>query len=270
MFRKIFLLAMAGVLTTALSAVVSAETTEGVLGKLLKQHGEMKTYETDTKTIMKSGEMAGSAMTGHMATQVVEKDGKPSSTLMNWKQKMKGPDGTDQEMTMVNDGEFVWMEMKDPASGQVMVMKMKPDSQKVDSGDAKQFTDQYNLKLVGEEDFDGQKMWVLEGMPKVGDKAAPARSGMGMRMGPAAPPDKVRISVGQKDNFVHRFVQIDKAGKETSEMQFTNIKANQKVDPKLFKYTPPPGARVMDMTKGMPGLNDLKGMIPEGAEGGGE
>ena len=267
MFRRIVLLGLAGVLVAGFSAVASAATTEEVLGKLLKQYGETKAYEADTKTLMKSGEMRGSAMTGHMATQVVEKDGKPVGTLMNWKQKIKDPAGGESEMLMVHDGEFVWIETKDPESGMVMVMKTKPGAQKAE-GDAKQFTDDYDLKLVGEEDFDGQKMWVLEGAPKVERvemKRPTMRGGMGPR--PTEQPGKLRISVGQKDSYMHRFTQFDKAGKETSEMQFTNIKVNGKLAPSLFKYTPPRGAQVMDMTKGMP---DFGGMIPKMPQGQGD
>ena len=43
-----------------------------------------------------------------------------------------------------------------------------------------------------------------------------------------------------------------------ADAQFTNIKVNGALDPALFKYTPPAGARVMDMTKGAP---DIRGMM---------
>ncbi len=77
--------------------------------------------------------------------------------------------------------------------------------------------------------------------------------------GPPQEPGKIRMWIGQKDLFAHRYIMYDKAGKEMAETRITNVKLNGKIDAKLFKYTPPPGARVMDMTKGMP---DFGGMIP--------
>ncbi len=270
MFRKIILLGMAGVLVALLSSAGTAATTEEVLAKLTKQHGEMKTFEADMKMMTKSGEGAGTTMTGHQAAQVAEKDKKPV-TLMNFRMKGGKPNTPPSDMLMVDDGEFLWQETKDPESGEVMVMKLKRGARKMDTGDAKEYTDQYDLKLVGDEEFDGQKMWVLEGAPKnetVEMKRMTPRGGMGMPP-QAEQPGKIRMSVGQKDSYLHRTILYDKAGKETSETQMTNIKVNGKVDPKLFKYTPPPGATVMDMTKGMPGipnLDDLKKMIPGGGE----
>jgi len=256
------LLGVTLVMSWAVAAPVSAATTEEVLAKLTKQRGEVKTFEFDMKTIMK-GEQAGTS-TGHMAMQVVMKDGKPAGALMNVKQQMTMGEMT-HDTLMVNDGEFLWMETKAPSSGRVMVMKYKPDTG-ANKNDPQEFTDQYDLKLVGEEDFDGQKCWVLEGTPKA-KSAAPAARGMGrgsMGMGmQAEEPGKIRMSVGQKDLFVRRYIFYSKSGKEISETQMTNVRLNGKLDPALFKYTPPKGAMVMDMTKGMPSLEDLKKLVPQ-------
>ena len=85
-------------------------------------------------------------------------------------------------------------------------------------------------------------MWVLEGTPKPGVDLVPKG------MGPAAQePGKIRMSVGQADGFVHRWILYAKDGSVMGETQLTNIKLNGKLDPALFKYTPPAGARVMEM-----------------------
>jgi hypothetical protein len=78
----------------------------------------------------------------------------------------------------------------------------------------------------------------------------------------AAQPEKVRIYVGQKDLMCHRYLAYDKAGTEIMDMQMTNIKVNAVLDPALFKYTPPAGANVMDMTKGMPNMGDMMKNMP--------
>jgi len=253
-------MAMAGLLVFAVAASAPAITTEDVLAKLTKQRGEIKSFEYDMKMLSKTGPMKDGTMTSHVAMQVVEKDGKPAGHLMNMKSKMTRPDGVAQEVLMVNDGEFLWQEVKDPESGMVMVMKHKADTQKADAGDSKQFTDQYDLKYVGEEEFEGKKMWVLEGASKAKDEeGAGAAGGMGMGMGMMEQPAKARLSIGQKDSLLHRIILYNKEGKEMSEMQITNAKVNEKIDPALFKYTPPPGAKVMDMTKGMPDMGGMMG-----------
>ncbi len=235
--RKFAICLVALGVVAGMSLAAGATTTEDVLAGMSKQRGEVKTYEFDMKSEMK-GEHAGT-MNGHMATQAVEKDGKPAMSLMNMKASMEAG-GMKQEMLMVHDGEFIWQEMK--MMGQVMVMKLKPNPQS-SRNDPSAFQDMYDLKYVGDEDFDGQKMWVLEGTPKAGA----AETGPG-----AQQVGKVRIYVGQTDRFPHRWIAYAKDGSEMSDTQITNVKLNPKLDAGLFKYTPPAGARIMDMTKGMP------------------
>ena len=86
----------------------------------------MKTYEYDMKTEMK-GPQEGVVMLGHLCAQSVQKNGKPAMSLMNMKQSMTMGE-MKHDMLMVHDGEFMWMEMKDPMSGMVIVRKMKRSS----------------------------------------------------------------------------------------------------------------------------------------------
>ena len=155
---------------------MAAATTESVLAKLTANAGAIKAFEADVKTIAKTAG-GGMEMTGHMAIQGVVKDGKRVGSLMNFKQAMKMGE---MEMTslMVNDGEFMWMESKNPMG--LTVMKMKIDPAKQQTGDTSALIDQYDLKLVGEEEFDGQTMWILEGTPKAKADA----SGAGRRRDP--------------------------------------------------------------------------------------
>jgi outer membrane lipoprotein-sorting protein len=242
----------------AVPATAVAATTEEVLAKLVKSEAGVTTFEADTKMISKAGEKA-TEMTGHMAWQVVMKDGKRAGMLVNVKQQMTTEETGTFNMLVVDDGEFVWTETRNPQVG-IMVIKNRPDAAKQQTGDTQQLRDKYDLKLIGEEEFDGQQMWVLEGTPKnkAEDAAAPRpRSGKGMAA-QAGEPAKVHVYIGQKDLMCHRFRAFDKAGNEMLDMQFTNLKVNGSLDPALFKYAPPKGARVMDMTKGMP---DIRGMM---------
>jgi len=253
------------VMWLAAAAPAVAATAEEVLAKLAKNEGEVKTFEADMKTIAKAGEKTHE-LTGHIATQAVLKDGKRTGTLLNVKQQMAMDDGSVINTLVVNDGEFLWMETRHPQMG-VMVMKNKADAGNSPPADPQKFRDQYDLKLAGEEEFDGQKMWVLEGTPKEKAADAPPAGGMGPQ---ALKPAKVHIYIGQKDLLCHRFRSYDKEGNETADVQFTNIKVNGALDPALFKYTPPPGARVMDMTKGTPDIRGMMKNLPKGKDAGDE
>jgi outer membrane lipoprotein-sorting protein len=107
-------------------------------------------------------------------------------------------------------------------------------------------------------------MWLLEGTPK--KKAPDGAAATTRSMGPAAPEvAKIKIDIGVKDLMCHRYRAYDKADKEMMDTQFTNMKPNATPDAALFKYTPPAGARVMDMTKGMPDMSEMMKSMPKGA-----
>jgi outer membrane lipoprotein-sorting protein len=244
-------------------ASASAATLDEVLALLNKNEATVKNFEADVKI---SAKAAGQAVesTGHMVAQPVVKDGKRGVSLMNMKQKMTVA-GMAMETLMVCDGEFIWTETRNPQIG-VMVTKNKIDPTKQQTGDAHELQDQYDLKLVGEEEFDSQKTWILEGTPKAkpADKAADKTAAGAPSMDPAAQVGKVRINVGQTDNMTRRVRTYDKADQEVSDMQMTNIKLNGTLDPALFKYTPPEGAMIMDLTKGMPNMQDMMKNMPKG------
>jgi outer membrane lipoprotein-sorting protein len=255
-------LGIIGVATCLVAApIAKAATLEDILAKLSANEATVKSFDADVKSIMKM--MPGMEMSGHIAVQSIVKDGKRAGSLMNMKQSMKMGEMT-IAMVMVCDGEFVWTESQTP--GGVMVMKMKFDPTQQQTGDTSTLRDSYDLKLVGEEEFDGQQMWILEGTPKA--KAAPAKAEVAAKdaagMDPPTQTGKSHFYIGQKDLMTHRVITFDKAsGKEMADIQFTNIKLNPKLDPSLFKYTPPEGANVMDMTKGMPVMKALPPSSPK-------
>ena len=235
--------------------VARAASVDEVLDKVLTH--ETKTFETDMKTTMNA---RGQAMesSGHMVVQNIIADGKYTGHLVNMTQTTKMPQG-EMSTLIVNDGEFVWMQSSNPMTGMMVIKNKSNTPQKQLTGDVvHQLREMYDLKLAGVEQFDGQAMWVLEGTPK--EKAAD-NAGPGARHGGPAF-GKAKIYVGQKDFACHRLIGYDKAGAEVTDTQFTNIKVNQPVDPALFKYTPPADARIMDMTKGRPSMEDLKRMMP--------
>ena len=90
-------------------------------------------------------------------------------------------------------------------------------------------------------------MWVLEGRPKSGKPdAAEGSSNADREFG------RFRTYLGQKDVQCHRMVGFDKDGNVIMDTQYTNIKVNEKIDPAVFKYTPPRGAIIRDMPQDAP------------------
>jgi len=225
-----------------------------VLAKVAKNEAELNTFEADMKMTPANSATAAGKNT-RMAWQAVLKDGKQVGTLMNTKET-DGPTGLVREVC-VHDGVFSWTEVHDPHLG-VIVTKNIPNASWREAVDPLKFRNLLDLKLVGTEVFDSQNMWVLEGTPK----AENAR-----RLSDIA---KALYFVGQKDLVCHRIRVYDKDGNEVSDVQLTNIKLNGKLDPALFKYTPPDGVRVADFTQGPPNAGDAPHNKPTRTDAGGK
>ena len=229
------------VLTAASFRVADAITTEEVLAKIAKAEAEVKSFESDSRSVMEAGAWKREFAV-HFAVEFVVKDGEPAVHRLYRKTQIKMPDEESVTMLHVYDGEFMWTERKEGAAGKVTVTKRNPGTLKKrvngkltigEASVALRMSEVFDLKLVSEEVVDGQKTWVLEG-PRKGD---------------ALPPARVRISVGQDDLALRRTIVYDEGGKKIAEVQFTNVKVNQPIEPSLFKYTPPEGAKVEDQTK---------------------
>jgi outer membrane lipoprotein-sorting protein len=98
-----------------------------------------------------------------------------------------------------------------------------------------QLKKQFDFVKVDSATIDGRSMYVLEGTPKAGQPEARMLS-------------KIMYFFDQETLVMRRMVTLDKAGKESSRFDLTNVKTNGELDPKLFDYTPPPGVQVQDMT----------------------
>lgn len=231
------------VLTAASFRVADAITTEEVLAKIAKAEAEVKSFESDTRAVHGAGARKREFVV-HFAVEFVVKDGEPAVHRLYRKTQFKMPDGESATMLHVYDGQFMWTETKEGAAGKVTVTKSNPRTLKKrvngkltigEASVALRMSEVFDLKLVSEEVVDGQKTWVLEGPRKGG-----------------AVPGKIRIFVGQDDLAARRSIHYDEGGKKNGEVQFTNVKVNQPIEPSLFKYTPPEGAKVDDQTKAKP------------------
>jgi len=141
----------------------------------------------------------------------------------------------------VGDGEFMWVLSEQ--SGQKFASKLKADDKQTANwrDDIKEW---YNVKLLPDETIEGKPCYVLEMTPK---KPTPGDT------------NYRSLQYYQKDNCVLvKAVVFDAAGKPVSTTTYSDIKINPSLDKSRFKFTPPPGVEVMDMT-GVPGLNPPAG-----------
>ncbi len=164
--------------------------------------------------------------------------------------------GQPMTMTMVMGADqIMWQDMI--MAGQRQVMKM--DMSKVGpataakfgpGGDASQNLDPvkqweqarqlYSFTVLPAAELHGQKMHVLEGTLKPGAQTNhPAAAMFG----------KLRLHIGQADGFMHQIEMFEKdATNVVMRQEFTNLKFNEPLPADTFRFTPPPGVPVVDMT----------------------
>ncbi len=247
--------------------VANASTTEEVLAKLGRRDAEITTLECDIQMIFikrLEGDLqriqrifeSRTTVTSHYITETIKREGKVVGHLTNTTSETRiHAQGTTTRALMICDGEFWWCETRDPRTAQVTVMKSKDNLLSGQSlmGQTPDPRARADMKLVGEENLDGQKMWVLRSTPAHNPQV-----------------DWMILYFGQNDLVCHRMT-LYRWGEETREVRrgnvveqrrtivpqvagdllFTNIKINGPVDRSAFKYTPPRGAKVVDMTQGM-------------------
>ena len=100
----------------------------------------------------------------------------------------------------------------------------------------------YDMKLAGNEAMDGTDTYLLEGTIKDEFKADP--SGNMASIGVA--PSKIRLAVGTEDGFVRKLEQTNTDGVSFMTVTFTGIKINPAFDDRVFQYTVPQGATLID------------------------
>ena len=223
--------------------------------KLLTQMAAALTQMTSFQGAMRSVTTGPYAQTGTVDF-AIEKSANSGKTIMRASMVAnifkKAPDVKAESLTQMKwicDGSIAWNEMRD-ADGKIIVTKMNapaPDTTQPNVmvrdylADAKT----YNFKLVGEDSIDGRKMYVLDG---AFDADTCAKRGIKQF--------KVRFWIAQDNLMLCRQVTTsmgiidDQPSVETCDL--LNVTLNEKIDPALFLYTPPPGVKIIDTTKPKP------------------
>lgn len=237
------------VLASVRACAAELPTAEQLLKKVTAAFAEMQSLEADMRG---TGSM-GWKEAGHLAMERSEKDGK--TICRAWaivQETWKESDGKEesQESSMVNDGTFTWTERRIRGKSEIRVEKV--DSQEPNPlgpgegimRDIREDWQRFHLSVVGEDKIDGEKMYVLEGALPAADLPKYAKE------------SKMKVWISQDDLMMRRIVDTVQLAKgdhsETNTVEFRNVKVNQKVDPALFIYTPPEGAKVNDRTKPKP------------------
>jgi len=249
--RKAVLCAM---MVTAGAVLYAAGTpsVDELLAKMAEKSVEVKTIQAEMVSRMRTpvGTMTSA---GRLVTKVVTREKRPvekSYVEMTSKVPVMGTT-VSTRVKIVNDGEFLWQETRTPTAGEVQVIKARvglptpgPWGPLGTFQSPYQRTDElkktFHFRKVTEETLRGRRMWVLEGIARVGPTTSPATLQMMAR---------VKYYVDRKDLGIRRMTTYSADGRETIRCDITHVKLDGKVDDALFKYTPPPYAKLMDMTK---------------------
>ena len=227
------------------SCAYSLPTVEQIVKDMTAAAEKATSFEADTRNVMQEPRSTQST-TGHIATQQFAVDGKTvSKCSIARKVTKKTPDGKEEadENKFIDDGVFIWIEQRNPQTKEVWVTKSdsgrSPQSNPMASAAQVLSHSLKNarLTLVGEDTLEGQKMYVLE------SNSDPAKAA-------TAPTTKAKYWVGQTDLFLHRTMSTYKepamAKPMSTTIEYLKVKINQPIDPALFAYTPPEGAKFTD------------------------
>jgi hypothetical protein len=101
-----------------------------------------------------------------------------------------------------------------------------------------------NYITKGVQAMDGQSLYVIEGNWKEAALTNNQIAALAAHVG------KVIIYIGQDDGFVHRYEQYPKTGSNVlMSVGLSNVKFNQDVSDDLFKYHPPAGVQIIDISQ---------------------
>lgn len=96
--------------------------------------------------------------------------------------------------------------------------------------------DEASLEYVGQEQLDGEKVYVLEGIP----------SDLLKQKNPEQP-GKVRVFIGVKDGIIRKMITYNVHGEEIASQIYRNIQQDLSISNKDFEFIPPAGTKILEM-----------------------
>ena len=233
-------LCLSALIVCLTSRVHALPSSDELLKMMSDKAATVKTYEVDyvsnsTITVLKS------TSTCHMVSLREERDGKViQKCLITSKTTIRiGKRANTVEGKAVSDGEFWWHENRSPGKPGVIVRKLKAgknaDTSKLTTPEGvEKLRTAYDIADIEEDTIDGHKVFVL----KATRKPEQART-----------PETREYYIDQEDLTVRRTVMRHPENHAVHRTDYGPLKLNAKLDPKLFEYTPPAGAQVIDATK---------------------
>jgi len=244
---------MAVVACLVFAGAARAESLDDVKNKIHDMVSKYKSIQFKMK-MNNDTSMAGFTMKmdSDMALEAVNKGEtwmSHTETKVKTLQKMGDQEQkSDTKMTVVDDGAFVWTLSETPDKA---VTKSKHDGKMGNPFDPKSgwkmVEESFKLELMPDETVDGKPMWVIAMEPK--------DPSMKMMVG------KSMTYYDKKTGIAMKTVTNGADGKKTGESVTTDVKINDSVSADRFKFTPPAGVEVQDMTKmegGMRGMGGAK------------
>lgn len=235
---KVNFLRMGLIIVLLLSVACSPPvTTAQVIAEITGKAEKIETYKVDMTMEM--------SMMGKMVATKTEITFKEPE-----KMRMKSSFGG-MKQEMVSDGKTLWTYM--PA----MNMVGKIDMSSTDSpmtgagaGMGSDITEPFNgypkegLRYIETRIEDGVQVYVLEAIPPDLSEM-PEDNPMAQMM-----PKKIVLMISTASGLPHKTQMLTEDGTLMMQMKYSNFRINIPIDDSEFEFTPPPGAQIMDMTKG--------------------
>lgn len=138
----------------------------------------------------------------------------------------------------VYDGEYLYQHQVAEQLGQNMATKRKMDSGGMLAGGEQMFDilrSNFDLTAGADTKVNGDDCWVIDARPKMPNPQPGA-------------PTVLTHYIRKKDGFEVKLVGVNADGKTVLETTYSDIHLNEPIDPSRFKFVPPEGVNVMDIT----------------------
>lgn len=239
---------MAGMMLALIGFVpLRADTLEDVEKKLQDAHSKLTSYSANTK-MTQNIDMGESGSSKSEATGTLEWMRHEGKDLMRTETKISGEQQfggqsmkIDQKILAVSDGEYVYtltemkMDPSAPAEKQCMKNKAEPSMGYDPKSTFDALRQTNTLKLNPDEKVDGMDCYVVEATPTTDI--------------PGYPMVRQLFYLDKKTGMSVQILGFDKENKPVINVRVSDMKVNPGFSPDHFKFTPPEGVPVMDMTK---------------------
>jgi outer membrane lipoprotein-sorting protein len=228
------------ILVLSAAGIGRAESVEDVQKKIVEKNKAIKSMSAKLKQLTEM-DMAGfkSKSTADGSYEYMMDGDKMyvrSDTKMTSETDVGGNKAKQESSSIgVCDGQY-YFTLTEQAGEKTATKSKLPD--KPDSDPFKALREDYDLKLLPDETIDGKTCWVFEATPKASKTAQNPMAGGKMRQ------------YFQKDTgAMAKNIVYTAEGKPMSTTTYSDIQVNNSIPKDRFKFTLPPGVKVMDMTQ---------------------